>query len=120
MENRFNLIDEPWIPVAEVGKVSLHQIFSRKDYRALSGTPIQKIALLKLLLAIVQAAWTPKDDSAWSAMSTAELSELCVKYLEKWRDRFFLYGDRPFLQMLSRTALKAPPKIAVMAPLLGG
>ncbi|WP_442903849.1 type I-E CRISPR-associated protein Cse1/CasA, partial [Gilvimarinus sp. 1_MG-2023] len=55
MENRFNLIDEPWIPVADVGRVSLKDIFKRPDLRALGGNPVQKIALTKLLLAIVQA-----------------------------------------------------------------
>ncbi|MCL5254743.1 MAG: type I-E CRISPR-associated protein Cse1/CasA, partial [Gammaproteobacteria bacterium] len=52
MENRFNLVDEPWIPVADYGRVSLRQIFTNSDYRALGGNPVQKIALLKLLLAV--------------------------------------------------------------------
>jgi hypothetical protein len=52
MENRFNLIDEPWIPVADVGRVSLADLFTNADYRALGSTPVQKIALLKFLLAI--------------------------------------------------------------------
>ena len=28
MERRFNLIDEPWLPIVDVGRVSLRQVFS--------------------------------------------------------------------------------------------
>lgn len=99
IENRFNLIDEPWIPIVDVGRVSLKDIFSRRDYRALGGNPVQKIALTKLLLAIVQAAVTPEDDEAWAELGAEGLAAKCLAYLDKWHDRFWLYGDRPFLQM---------------------
>ena len=68
MDNRFNLIDEPWIPIADCGRVSLGQLFANPDYRALGGNPVQKIALMKLLLAIAQAAATPDDETGWQAM----------------------------------------------------
>ena len=97
-KNRFNLIDEPWIPVVDVGRASLRQIFSYPEYRALGGNPIQKIAITKLLLAIAQAAATPKDDEAWSAMGADGMARACLDYLERWHDRFWLYGERPFLQ----------------------
>ncbi len=99
MENRFNLIDEPWIPVVDVGRVSLQQIFSEPHYRALGGNPVQKIALLKLLLAIAQAAATPADDQEWRGLGADGLASRCLDYLGKWHDRFYLYGERPFLQM---------------------
>jgi CRISPR system Cascade subunit CasA len=99
MENRFNLVDEPWIPVADHGRVSLRQIFSNPEYRSLGGNPVQKIALLKLLLAIAQAAATPEDEVGWKALGVQGLSESCLAYLDKWHDRFYLYGERPFLQM---------------------
>lgn len=105
MENRYNLIDEPWIPVADVGKVSLSDIFSPR-YRALSGNPVEKIAVLKLLLAIAQAAYTPKDNKDWESLGEQGLSEKCLEYLEQWRERFFLYGDKPFLQMPAISAAK--------------
>jgi CRISPR system Cascade subunit CasA len=98
-ENRFNLIDEPWIPVVDVGRVSLRQLFSQPHYRALGGNPVQKIALTKLLLAIAQSACTPADDQQWAESQPAGLAEKCLVYLEQWHDRFFLYGDQPFLQM---------------------
>jgi CRISPR system Cascade subunit CasA len=36
-ENRYNLMDEPWIPIVDVGQVSLRQLFSQPEYRALGG-----------------------------------------------------------------------------------
>jgi len=99
MDKHFNLIDEPWIPVADVGRVSLRQIFSRPDYRALGGNPVEKIAVMKLLLAIAQAAATPEDETAWGELGAQGLADKCLEYLDKWHDRFDLYGDKPFLQM---------------------
>ncbi len=97
-KNRFNLIDEPWIPVVDVGRASLRQIFTHPEYRALGGNPVQKIAITKLLLAIAQAAATPEDDDAWSALGPDGMAKACMDYLEQWYDRFWLYGEKPFLQ----------------------
>ena len=99
MENRFNLVDEPWIPVADHGRVSLRQLFTRPDYRSLGGNPVQKIALMKLLLAIAQAASTPRDETEWRALGAEGLAQRCMAYLQQWHDRFYLYGEKPFLQM---------------------
>lgn len=44
MENRFNLIDEPWIAVVDVGLVSLTDIFSQPELRALGGNPVENRA----------------------------------------------------------------------------
>ena len=99
MENRYNLIDEPWIPVVDRGRVSLRQIFGRSDLRGLSGNPVQKIALTKLLLAICQAACTPDDDAQWRELGAEGLADRCLAYLERWHERFYLYGETPFLQM---------------------
>lgn len=103
MTNRFNLIDEAWIPIADVGRVSLRQIFSDTSsdtkLRALGGNPVQKIALMKLLLAIAQAASTPKDLEEWRHLGWHGLAERCLAYLDRWHERFFLYGEQPFLQM---------------------
>ncbi|MDP2505853.1 type I-E CRISPR-associated protein Cse1/CasA [Oceanobacter sp. 3_MG-2023] len=115
MENRFNLIDEPWIPVADVGRVSLKDIFKRPDLRALGGNPVQKIALTKLLLAIVQAAATPEDDDEWKQMGWQGMADKCLAYLQQWHDRFYLYGDKPFLQMpmIQSAAIKS---LGVLSP----
>ena len=109
MENRFNLIDEAWIPIADIGRVSLGQLFRNPQYRALGGNPVQKIALMKLLLAIAQAAATPDDETAWQALSEADLAGSCLTYLAHWHHRFYLYGDAPFLQMpaIERAEIKS-------------
>jgi CRISPR system Cascade subunit CasA len=99
IESRFNLIDEPWLPVVDVGLVSLKALFSHKDYRALGGNPVQKIAVTKLLLAIAQAAATPADDDDWAELGAEGMAIKCLAYLERWRDSFWLYGEKPFLQM---------------------
>src|SRR5690554_5100000 len=99
MENRFNLVDEPWLPVADHGRVSLRDIFSNPEYQSLGGNPIQKIAVFKLLLAIAQAAVTPEDEKGWYQLGAQGMAEKCLAYLEQWYDRFYLYGDKPFLQM---------------------
>ena len=39
--SRFNLVDEPWIPVVDAVRVSLRQLFSHPEYRALGGNPVQ-------------------------------------------------------------------------------
>jgi CRISPR system Cascade subunit CasA len=108
-ENRFNLIDEPWIPVVDVGRVSLQQLFSQPHYRALGGNPVQKIALTKLLLAIAQSACTPADDREWTDLQPAGMAEKCLEYLNQWYDRFFLFGEKPFLQMPAIKAAAIQP-----------
>lgn len=97
--NRFNLIDEPWIPIVDAGPVSLRQLFSHSEYRALGGNPVQKIALTKLLLAIAQSAYTPEDNDDWAALGAEGLAQKCLAYLDKWHGSFYLYGKKPFLQM---------------------
>ncbi len=113
-ENRFNLIDESWIPIVDVGRVSLYQLFSNPQYRALGGNPVQKIALTKLLLAIAQSACTPADDQEWAALQPFGLAEKCQAYLEHWHDRFYLYGNNPFLQMPDIKAAAIQPFGAVL------
>ena len=48
-ENRYNLLDEAWIPIADMGKAGLLRVFGGRECRALGGTAVQKIAVLKLL-----------------------------------------------------------------------
>lgn len=120
MENRFNLIDEPWIPIAGVGRASLKQIFANSDYRALGGNPVQKIALMKLLLAIAQAACTPADEYEWKALDAQGLAQQCLAYLEKWHECFYLYGEKPFLQMPAIASAAVQPFGAVLPQIATG
>lgn len=119
-KNRFSLIDESWIPVVDVGQVSLRQLFSHADYRALGGSPVQKIALTKLLLAIAQSAYTPEDDNDWAKLGADGMAKECLKYLELWHDRFYLYGEMPFLQMPAIKAATVQIFGAVLAEIATG
>lgn len=119
-ENRFNLIDEPWVPIVDVGQVSLSQLFNQPEYRALGGNPVQKIAMTKLLLAIAQAAHTPVDNDEWTALGANGLAQKCLKYLDQWHDQFYLYGDRPFLQMSAIKAAEIQSFGAVLAEISTG
>jgi CRISPR system Cascade subunit CasA len=101
MESRFNLIDEPWIPVADEGLVSLGSIFSNSQFRSLGGNAVQKVAMMKLLLAIAQASYTPTSDEEWRQLGWTGLATHCANYLRRWYDKFYLYGDAPFLQVLA-------------------
>ncbi|WP_419832068.1 type I-E CRISPR-associated protein Cse1/CasA [Endozoicomonas atrinae] len=120
MENRFNLVDEPWIPVADKGLVSLRQVFSEPELRGLGGNPVHKLALMKLLLAIAQATVTPENDEQWRAITPAALADSCLTYLTKWHDRFYLYGEKPFLQMPAIQAAKTQGYGAVLADISTG
>jgi CRISPR system Cascade subunit CasA len=99
LENKFNLVEEPWITAAGRGRISLRQAFEDREITALGGNPIQKLAVTKLLLAIAQAAHTPVDNAALDVLGADEFREKCLDYLDRWKDLFWLYGARPFLQM---------------------
>ncbi len=92
----FNLIDEAWLPVADVGRVSLRDIFTHPEYRALGGNPVQKIAILKLLQAIAQAAATPEDEAQWQQLGWQKMAAQVCDYLEQWHDRFTFMAHTPF------------------------
>lgn len=100
--NRFNLIDEQWIPVLCAGRVSLKQIFEDTGddpkLKRLGGDPLSKIAIFKLLLAIAQTAATPTNAEEWRNLEVQGLSARVLAYLSKWHDSFYLFGDKPFLQ----------------------
>jgi len=119
-EKRFNLVEEPWIPVAGQGLVGLRRLFADSRLRALGGSPLHKIAVMKLLLAIAQAAHTPGDDKAWQALGQDGLAEACLAYLDKWHDAFWLYGDRPFLQMPAVAKAKPLPYGALLPDVASG
>lgn len=108
-ENRYNLLDENWIPVVGVGKVGLKRIFSDSSLTALGGNPIEKIAVFKLLLAIAQTACTPKDEDEWKSLGRSGMQEKVLEYLDSHRDCFWLYGEKPFLQVPEIRKAKTQP-----------
>lgn len=98
-DSRFNLVHEKWIPAVGKGRVSLLDIFSDDSIHDLAGNAIQKIALIKLFIAIAQASCRLKDEEAWKETGVNGLSDRIIDYLQSHESCFYLYGDKPFLQM---------------------
>ncbi|MGL5336083.1 MAG: type I-E CRISPR-associated protein Cse1/CasA [Enterovibrio sp.] len=123
MDNQFNLIDEPWIPVAGHGRVSLKSIFSDQELikkSRLGGNAVQQIALLKMLQAIAQAAYTPQNQAQWQSLGRDGLVNNVLSYLEKWHAAFYLYGEHPFLQMPAIKVAKIQPLGALLPDVATG
>lgn len=102
---KMNLATDPWIPVVwqngQPGMVSLTETFQRgEDIQDLAVRPHERIALMRLLICVAQAALDgPKDHPDWQAcrpciaLSTAD-------YLKKWHAAFELFGNKQrFLQV---------------------
>ena len=95
----FNLVDEPWIlTAASPERKSLRDVFSDPTLCRLSGNPVDKIVVFRLLLSIVQASTDLKDIDAWADLTVEKMAANALAYLDKWHDRFDLFGEHPFLQ----------------------
>jgi CRISPR system Cascade subunit CasA len=113
MNDRFNLIDEPWIPcLLEDGSqtdlglrdtlLQAHQIAG-----IASESPPTTVALLRLLVAMVHRAAEPdgetgpKDKDAWEALWQRGRFDAAAidRYLTRWAERFDLFDlVHPFYQ----------------------
>ena len=112
----YNLLDEPWIPVrlldGTIADVGLLELLRRKTEIAdlACELPTQSIAIQRLVLAIAYRVAPPRDARDWVRQwDEGAPTEQMIEYLERWRDRFFLFGGRfPFMQVADlRTAKDA-------------
>lgn len=110
-----NLTTEPWIPVvwdnSKLSVVSLADAFSRgHEIRDLSIRPHERIALMRLLICITQAALDgPADADDWKTCRP-RIVPSALDYLTRWQHAFELFGNGPrFLQI---AGLKKPAKTA--------
>ena len=112
----YNLLDEPWIPVrlidGTITDVGLLELLRRTtDIADLAcELPTQSIAIQRLILAIAYRVATPRDARDWARQwEDGAPTEQMIEYLERWRDRFYLFGGRfPFMQVADlRTAKDA-------------
>lgn len=98
----FNLVNDPWIPVNIKGKqesVSLSELFCRADeISGISGNSLEKISVIRLILAITQASLNIKTEKDWKKCRKSIVNST-LKYLNKWSGSFNLYGKRAFLQI---------------------
>ena len=100
-----NLTIDPWIPALRAdGRrelFSLQELFAQAhELRDLAVKPHERIALMRLLLCITQAALDgPADEDAWEQCQPL-IQPRVRAYLEKWRASFELFSDGPrFLQV---------------------
>lgn len=99
-----NLVNDPWIPVIYRNKknklVSLQTLFKEAEKIGdLPVNPPQRIALMRLLICITQAALNgPEDEESWYNCKDKILPAV-IQYFSEWQDSFNLYGERAFLQV---------------------
>lgn len=119
-----NLVTDPWIPVIKLDgtpwTASLLEVFTQgQEFFDLAARPHERIALMRLLICISQAALDgPNNVKEWEE-APGKLPELAKLYLEKLKDCFELFYDssddakkHPFLQVakLEKPAKPEKPK----------
>ncbi|MBZ5514847.1 MAG: type I-E CRISPR-associated protein Cse1/CasA [Acidobacteriia bacterium] len=93
-----NLTTEAWIPIVwnegKPGTVSLREAFERgHEIRDLAVRPHERIALVRLLICIAQAALDgPSDQDHWEACRP-RIVPSALEYLNRWRHAFELFGN---------------------------
>lgn len=99
-----NLCIDAWLPIqwktGEQGKISLLGLFEKgEEIQDLVLEPHERIAIMRLLICIVQAALNgPEDEDDWEECKE-KISSVAVQHLRKWQSSFELYGeDGAFLQ----------------------
>jgi CRISPR system Cascade subunit CasA len=106
--SRFNLIDEPWIPVrlgsGENTRLGLREVLTASETIAAieDPSPLVVAALHRLLLAVLYRALAgPTDTDMAKALFRNGIPQASIRgYLDKWRDRFWLFHPtHPFGQI---------------------
>lgn len=102
----FNLLDEAWIPVLMVDGTArsmgvrevFHEAGAIRDIAC--ELPTLNIAIERLLLAICYRTLDVPDVESWLDLWDRGVPEEPIQeYLDRWHDRFFLFGGRyPFMQ----------------------
>jgi len=120
-----NLTTEPWIPVTDAQgqarNVSLHEVFAAGDsLRDLAVRPHERVALMRLLICIAQAALDGPTDSDALESSASKLPGAAQRYLDEWQESFDLFHPTmPFLQFPGLTKTPKPAKKKTSAPKSG-
>ena len=107
MENSYNLLKEPWIPVLdgsgniiEMGIINL--LKKAHEYIAISdSSPLMQYGIYRLLIAIVSDMFDIIDITTIDELLEIEGfdNDVIDSYAEKWHDRFYLFhNERPFYQ----------------------
>lgn len=101
-----NLVSDPWIPVTLLNgtphQASLMDVFTAGEHYAdLAVRSHERIALMRLLICIANAALDGPEDYSGLAEARMRMPEAVKRYLETWESRFNLFDDaHPFLQRM--------------------
>jgi len=102
----FNLVECPWIPVAETGGLvrlaSLRELLVHpSEFSGVATTvPTEFFALHRLLLAVCHRAIGPGTPAQRETLLDNWPAEMIQGYLERWAHRFDLFDEvRPFMQV---------------------
>lgn len=99
-----NLVTGEWVPVlyqnGKVTNVSLHKLFQEGDHIIeLAVQPHQRVALMRLLICIAQAAIDGPATEEQLHNCKSSIAEACTRYLADHKEEFELYGSKPFMQV---------------------
>ncbi|MDO5531466.1 type I-E CRISPR-associated protein Cse1/CasA, partial [Sutterella sp.] len=95
----FNLSTEKWLKLARQPPVSLIDFFNLVKAPVLEGTPIERLSVFRLLLAILQRACRPKTEVQIKQMNIEKMKSEARAYLTEHMDEFDIYDEKkPFLQ----------------------
>lgn len=113
-----NLIGDAWIPVVfqngQTRSVGLKNLYEQAEaIRDLALAPPHRIAVMRFLICITQAALDgPADKDEWLECKGRIIPE-SLAYLEKHRGKFDLFGEQPFLQIRDLAIEKEEDKPAL-------
>lgn len=120
---KFNLIEEPWIPVRKKGEileVSLGEALLEAHVieRIETFSPLEEAVLHRLLLAVLYRALPPIKDveDARDLLNKGSFDRKAVEnYLERWYKRFYLFHEaEPFMQVPDLCTEKLIPWIELV------
>ena len=113
----FNLLHEPWIPLAlsdeksAVVSITDALLNPQKWTKVFTVNPVESLSIHRLLLAICHRAIGPGDVSQRAALLDSWPLDQIRSYLQLWHHRFELHdSDRPFLQYSGLADAGALPK----------
>lgn len=99
MFRSFNLVTDPWIKLIDNQTASLRDFFDRDAAPELGGTPIQRLIVFRLLLAITYQACPLEMEEDYEELTVKEMRQKVLTYLEMHQKQFELFDEEhPFLQ----------------------
>lgn len=111
----FNLVEDPWIPT-NLGLLSLRELFQADQPVYLQGAAHDRFCILRLLIAICQAACDLEEEADWHSLDDDTMKQRVLAYLEEKKALFDLYDpERPFLQYPGIVS-KSPLPVAAFVP----